>query len=242
MFRLGSLSVIGRFGELGLAVGEYLRAAELKGDRYTTASMSRMFAMAWLARDQPGEVRRLLELGEWQPPGDGYHLQHYFELIAWVNLALYEGDAAAARERLAGPIRALEGSLMMRMQLARAMADWHLGRLALAAGDLPAARKRARRLAGEGLVQATTSALLLEAGATLEEGGDPRPLLERAATHCTDHGLEFWAAVTRRAAGRLAGDRAGAQRAEEAERTLAQLGVRRPDRMCRLALPDLKGS
>src|SRR5262249_27172060 len=82
----------GTFREMRRLVDTSVRDAGYRGDRYLETTVRRCGSVAWLAADDPGEARRNLELATWPPPERGFHLQHYFELDAKGDLAIYERE------------------------------------------------------------------------------------------------------------------------------------------------------
>ena len=242
IFRLGALTTVGLFAELDRSVDEALRDAVRRDDRYTESSMVRMFNIVWLARDEPGEARRMLDTKRWTPKAGTFHIQHFFELTARIDIALYAGDAAHARPHLAASIVSLERSLMMRLQTARAMAHWSLARLAIAEGNFAAALVFARRLERERLAPAVVCASLIRASVATAERDDAAAMahLDDAIARGDAADLLFWSAVARRRRGELLGGDEGRALVHEADVWLGGQGVRRPDRFAAIVTPPLR--
>ena len=127
MFYLGELR------ELTEVVPARLREAEARGNLwFATGLRSWRTNVAWLALDDPDEARRQVELAHRQWSRDGFHLQHYYELLANGQIDLYVGDGKAGLERTDQHWRALSGSLLLRVQNIRVEAQHLRARCALA--------------------------------------------------------------------------------------------------------------
>jgi hypothetical protein len=122
---------LGRWLDMQAERAEHLRDAARRGDRYAETTLSRGINLAWLVSDEPARARKELELATWTPPQGGYHMQHWYELRARIELALYEDDVAAARQQLADGFGPLQRSLLQRAQTLRTDAIWLRGRAAL---------------------------------------------------------------------------------------------------------------
>jgi hypothetical protein len=242
MFRLGALATIGLYAELDRHVDEYLRDAERRDDRYTEATMLRMFNVVWLVRGEPAEARRMLDARRWTPPSGSFHLQHFFEVTARVDIDLYEGNAATTRERLGPMLHALEHSLLMRLQTARAMACWLLARLALAEDDDEAAEAYARKLDREGLPTTAVCALLLRATLATRARDDAEALgaLDEAIAIADAEGFLLWAAVGRRRRGELVGGDEGSALVHEADLWMEGQGIKSPPRFAAFVIPPFR--
>ena len=201
MFRMLALRHLGRWRALRADLGDLLRDAARRGDRYAQTTLSRALNLAWLVAGDPARARRELAAATWSPPEGGYHMQHWYELRARAELALYEGDREAAAALLGAPFEALAASLLLHAQPIRTDALWLRGRLALAAGGdrIAGAVADARRLAGEGVGYARAWARLLEAGIAARRGdGDgARARLDEAAALAAEADLAMCVAAAR---------------------------------------------
>jgi hypothetical protein len=114
------------------------------------------------------------------------HLHHYYDLVAYTQIDLYEGDAAAAWRRLDGAWPALERSQLLRLQSVRIEAMFRRGRAAVArlrtasGGEAEALRAviaaSARRLGREKVAWASAFAQHLTAELDLGRGKGPAGL------------------------------------------------------------------
>ena len=143
-FRMGSLFHQGRLAELAEQVPEAVRAAEARGDLYT-ATQLRVWTtnVAWLIRDDVAGAEREIATARRQWTWSGYHLHHFYALMAEVHLHLYCGrgdEALAAMDAAWTPLRRsllrvaveLVDIEALRLWSQSAMASRQLGRRALA--------------------------------------------------------------------------------------------------------------
>jgi hypothetical protein len=240
LFRLISLRLAGRLGELRAPLEEYLREARHRGDRFVETSMTAGMNAAWLAADEPDQAIAALDAQAWQPLPGSYHTQHFFMLFARGEHALYTGDATRALERLAPDFAALGGSFLARLENVKTQ-TWHLrGRLLLAAGQLDEAAACARRLHGIGLDYAHVWARSLEAAIAAGRGD-----LDTARTHLAEAAdlgdgaadQPLVAACCRRRLAALVGGTAGDELEAAADAALTALGIASPVRMTDAFIP-----
>lgn len=235
IFRVAALRQLGRWRELRDETAEHLRDAMRRGDRYAATTLSRSANLAWLIADDPARARREIDARDWMAPVGRYHMQHWYELRARSELALYEGDAATGRDLLAAAEDGIRRALLLRAQTIRTEYEWIRGKSALArvaAGEDPAllaiAARQAKALRGEGVGYATTWARLLDAGVAARSGVAPRPILEDARRLADANDLAMIAAACR-----LALDDARGEEAMRAET------IKRPDRVLAMLIPGL---
>lgn len=223
LFLLMSLRYLGRMTELNERVDRYTREAERRNDHWMQAGLARGMNQIWLLRDDVARAR-LLQESAWSPPDTGFfHLQHWYALLGRGGLALYTGEPEPFT-RLRDAFAVVERSLLMRIQIVRVEHHWLAGRLAIAEGRLPEARRRIRRLRAERVPYGDVWAELLAAGL------DPRPERLRGALACAESAGNLHVVAILQY---LLGDPRGAAE-------LAEQGVRDPERMCRLVIPRLQ--
>jgi hypothetical protein len=85
-----------------------------------------------LAADDPTRARDEVISAMITWPRTGFHLQHYSSLVALAQIEMYTGDYEVARKHIEGQIKALEKSMLLRIQGLRIDALHIRGRLALA--------------------------------------------------------------------------------------------------------------
>ena len=146
LFWLFSLRNMGAYRQLRALLEQYLREAARRDNRYAATTMSRGCNIAWLAEGRPDHARAELERRLWSPPEGGFHLQHWYELRANVELDLYQGNAAASLERLQGGFDGVERSLLSRVQSVHDETLWMRARLALVMGDVGTSSRLAAKL------------------------------------------------------------------------------------------------
>ncbi len=237
--RLRATDYQGAWGELRALYDQYLRDAQRRDDRYVEASITRWFNVLWLAHDRPDLAGSDLDRRVWTPPDDDhYHLQHFLELRARVELALYRGDGASQGSWARPGLEAADRSLLLRIQIARAIADWLLGRIAACEGDVAETERCARRLEEQDINYARIWGGLL-VGAALARRGDTGGAiarLEDLAKYADDNDFPLCAAIARLRAGQLRGV-AGASQVETARAWMTGQDIRNPLRMCDVFAP-----
>ena len=204
--RLRATDYQGAWGELRALYDEYLRDAERRDDRYVAASITRWFNVLWLAHDRPDLAGADLDRSPWQAPdASRYHLQHFLELRARVELALYRGDGARQGHWARPGLAAAEQSLLFRIQIARAISDWLLGRMAACEGDTREVDRRAQRLADDRVNYGAIWSGLLQAAAIAQRHDRAGAIrqLEFTAAFADDNEFPLCATIARLRAGQL---------------------------------------
>jgi hypothetical protein len=238
--RLRAIDYQGAWGELRALYAEYLRDAERRDDRYVAASITRWFNVLWLAHDRPDLAGADLDRSAWQPPDAGrYHLQHFLELRARVELALYRGDGARQGHWARPGLAAAEQSLLFRIQIARAIADWLLGRMAACEGDTREVELRAKRLADDRVNYGAIWSGLLQAAAIAQRHDTAGAIaqLEFTAAYADDNQFPLCATFARLRAGELEGGDHGAEKVTAALALLRGQDIREPMKMAEIFVP-----
>ncbi len=247
MFRLFALRRMGSMRELGATFEQMVRDAAQRGDRYTETTIRRYCSELWLARDEAAAAHLNLAQADWLPLEGHFHVQHWFELEARGELALYEDLAVGALEALSTGSKAMGSSLLMRVKMPRTLHHWLQARLRLAAaaaGHEPSTMRREvtksiRLLAREKESYARVWRGLLEAALAHQEGDASRACdrLRQAMELAESREMHLAADLARlRLAGIVGGDEGEELRAA-ALRRLAVEGVAAPDRMLRVIVP-----
>jgi eukaryotic-like serine/threonine-protein kinase len=245
LVRLLSLRLLGSVGALRLQLPELAADAARRADRYLETTLLRGGAWVCLCDDDPAAARRALERSSWVSTDEGVHVQHWIELDALGEIALYEGAGASAALELRPRLLSIERSLLSRLQRIRVLTRFLHGRLLVAraqrsgGASLSGARALAMLLAGEDVGYALAMAALLDACVAHLRGRSEarRRALERAAALGATHGLALVEAsaliglVELGHEGRRALDRASAH--FERERVVA------PRRLAASLLPGL---
>jgi hypothetical protein len=114
------LVLLGRPAEAQKRHAELRREAEGRGDLFLGTNLSiGLHAQCWLFDDKPmlARAQAAEAMARWSPAG--FHLQHWHELTALTAIDLYEGHAEPALERLRTRFRALERSMLLRIEYIR---------------------------------------------------------------------------------------------------------------------------
>jgi hypothetical protein len=204
-FHIMALALRGEMRTLAASVTEWRREAIERGDLYTLANLSNGFStFAWLvdgdaatARAQANETMRI-----WSQRG--FFTQHYYGLMAQVNLDLYEGNGASALERVAELWPGMRSSMLTQVQFIRIAALDLRARAALAAAPTAASPGAVRALAAASATlldeERATWASALAALIRAQLVGS-RDALRRAANQCERAALLGRAGLARCRAG-----------------------------------------
>jgi eukaryotic-like serine/threonine-protein kinase len=219
----------------------YVEDADRRGDRYVVTSLNRYCSMLWLAADDPAGARRMLADAKWTLPNFGFHTQHWYELEARGEIAMYEGTVERDMPGLEPLFDGLESSVLTRVTTVGANAQWLRGRLAVHLGDRKGARRAVRKLASIDNPRARVIGAMLEASVA----GVSRPdfavaKLREAVNLGCEHYLRLHAAASRYQLGALVGGSEGREHLDEAERVLRAEGVSHPARFADWYVPGLQ--
>jgi hypothetical protein len=236
LFWMFAVRVIGDYALMRRRYQQYTAEAQQRGDRYVESSVRRVCVPMWLADDDPAEAARELDRATWVPETTGYHVQHFHELIARGEIALYTGEPADV-ERLREGFERLSRSLLLRVMTVRIQLDYLLGRLAIVGeGGIGTAERHARALARADNKVARIWAQLIRAGAAIRAGdrAAATTLLEAAEEASLAAGMKLSTAAVRRRLAELRGDDA---LLDSASSDMAALGIRAPAKMTGLLIP-----
>ncbi|HTJ42448.1 MAG TPA: protein kinase [Kofleriaceae bacterium] len=195
LFDVYAIRVRGDAVELRRLYDHHLADAAMRGDQYLDSSVRRACVPMWLAEDEPEEALRDLERATWVPDTTAFHVQHYLELIARGDIALYTGEPD---EKIAPMFQRLEASLLRRITTIRVQTDYTRARLATVAGDVGAAAKIARSLCGQRNLSGQTWGWLVRG--LLACSSDREAALrhfERARALADEHGMPLASALAR---------------------------------------------
>jgi tRNA A-37 threonylcarbamoyl transferase component Bud32 len=232
VFRMYALRQIGEHIELRRSFDEYVRDAARRGDRYSETTIRRSCNLIWLMEDAPEQAREDLDRTTWTPPEGGYHLQHWYELRARAEIDLYEGRAKEAMERSRPGLRALDRSLLTRIQIVRAETRWFRGKLLVATGAMGEVAGMIRKLEREKLPYAFVWAGLLRAAVAFARlaKGEAASILRDTARLADENHMCLAAAVARYRTG-------DPELVEQAEEWMKQQGIRNPARIADVVAP-----
>ncbi|HEY2514439.1 MAG TPA: hypothetical protein VGI39_26425, partial [Polyangiaceae bacterium] len=246
-----ALTYRGELASLAARVEPTLAQAESRGDLYSVANY-RATAKTFLAlaADDTEGAARELELAASRLPTDAFHIQHYFCLLGRSQLALYGGTPETVHAEFVRNWKALERSLLLRVQTLRiGLHDAHsracLAILAAGKGESAGvtratAEKEIRALERERTPWALGYAQIGRAGLDALDGNRERAILrlEAAEKDHEERGMVLVAAAVRRRRGELVGGAEGAELVRTSEERLRSHGVSAPARFTTMLLPD----
>jgi eukaryotic-like serine/threonine-protein kinase len=245
-FMLTSLLYLGEMVEVSRRVPQLLSAALEQGNLFAATDLRTRLNLIWLAADDPVRAREEVISAMITWPRKGFHLQHYSSLVALAQIEMYTGDYEVAWKHIEGQIKALEKSLLLRIQGLRIDSLHIRGRLALASAEgnqrerhLRTAAKLAAKIESEEMAYANPLAALIRAGIARRRGNNELAvsLLETAATDFDAAHMRLYATVTRRRLGELLGDGRGRQLIVQAEEWMSKQQIKNPARMMNLLAP-----
>ncbi len=250
LYVLWALYYQGKIGEIVARHAGVLRESENRGDRYSVTNLSTgLMAITWLARDEPDEARAASEAAIANWSHRGYHLQHYWSLLAEMHVALYVGPTAATWERITTDWPTLNRTFLKHLELVGVEARSFRGRcaVALAHGEaatamLQDAERMARDMEKRKLEYGVALAALLRAGIAQRRGQHDAAvaLLERAEREFGETGMRLHQCVARRQRGIVLGGEEGAELVTAADEWMRAQSIVRPDRMARLVAPGFE--
>jgi serine/threonine protein kinase len=247
-FLIYSLHKIGDFARLRTYAERFIREAEQRGNVYTRTTINRLCNILCLVHDNPARARDELETDSWISYSQGYHSQHWLELNARVELAIYEGSAID-EEFLAQHLLGLKRSFLGRVLGFRCDTAWLVGRLALSEAisnrsQLRVVRRSIARLVSYRTHYPRMLATMLRATLAVHE--DDPALAARQFREVVAIGeasnIAFITEAARRRLGALIGGDEGRALIATAERWMAQAGIKNFDRMTNLASPCKLGA
>ena len=178
----------------------------------------------------------------------GYHIQHWYELIAETQIDLYQGDGERAYRRFVAGWPALRRSLLLQMQHTRHVAVHLRGRAALAGGLAATGGERTRDSVWPG--SAPTGCAAAPAGAARwrrcstpassgSRGARPRarPGCAGRSTRPARTGCALFKAAAQMGAGGLDGD---AATAAAGEAWMRDNGAKAPLALARMLVPGAR--
>jgi len=250
LFRLFAFRRMGAFKLGRRLMDEYVRDAQQRGDLYAETSMRRACNFFWLVADEPDEAARDLDRTLWTPPATGFHLQHWYELEARGELALYRGVTQDSVSALDQQFEALRKSMLTRVQVLRVLEKCLRARMVLALPDpltsrpraLSEVSKTANNLAKESIGYATALSLLLQAAVASHSSPQKTTvkLLTKAAAAAEATDLHIHAAAARRRRATVIGGSEGEKLLTQADRYMREHGVVDPERITVVLAPGFK--
>ncbi|MFQ5790097.1 MAG: serine/threonine-protein kinase PknK, partial [Acidobacteriota bacterium] len=247
-FSIASLFWLGELKELSRWLPDVLKNAGERGDLLLATQLRAWGAhLMYLAADQPDKAREEGRHAIERWSHQGFHIQHYEETWAQVNIALYSGDKRAAWDLVSERWPALKRSLLLRIQIIFIPALGMRAASALAAAAsgiepwklLRVAERDARRIEGEKVAWADPLAQLIRAGVVAMRGevAVAVVLLASAEEGFEAVDMTLYAAVARRRRGELIGGEQGRTLVNEADDWMTGQEIRNPGRMTAMLAP-----
>jgi hypothetical protein len=241
MFLTFTLRHRGSWAELRDLREEYVEDAERRGDRYVVTSMNRYCSSLWLAADDPDGARRMLADAKWMLPNLSFHTQHWYELDARAEIAMYDDTVEQDLPVLEELFDGLERSVLLRLMTVRAMSLWIRGRLALCQRDAAGAAHVVARLAKVDNPRARVFSALVEAGiAGRTRDATAVAKLREAAVLADRYDMRLQGAAARYQLGKLIGGTEGQELVDAGELMMRGEGVANPDRFAHWFVPGLQ--
>ncbi|HLK36444.1 MAG TPA: protein kinase [Polyangiaceae bacterium] len=247
-----ALILSGQLREAARRVPPALEEARARGDRFAQMHLIYPACCAYIVADDVDAARRVTEyagvLGESGTPTAA----QWGAFISACSVDRYEGNAAAAWDRVRSASPALDSSNLVRAALVRVCSAYERGLTAVAAAAaghdrtraLRAAHGYARRLAREKAAYGRAMGLLLIAGAYAAEGEATRATeaLERAVPALDAADLPYLAACARQRLGQVSGGDRRRELLAQSRAFFEAEGVVRPERCVAMTAPGFEGA
>ena len=248
---------LGELAELGRRLPSFLADADARGDLYqATALRTRIGHAGPLAADEPGQARPIVSgaIAKWSV--QGFHTQHWWNLIAQSEISLYQDRGLDAWESMTRDWPAVKRAMLLRIQYILIESLCHRASSALAAAAdsrsnaarrkalLHAADRDAASMDGEKVPWARALAGLIRAGsaATLGNHEAAANLCQSAEAALESTDMRLYAAVARRRRGQLIRGDEGDALMRSADLWMTGQGIRNPERMTRMLAPGAWGA
>jgi len=246
-----SLFFLGELTVLSDRLPSLLREAEARGDLYEATDLRIRISHAnWLAADEPDTARREVREAIARWPRKEFYVQHWWSLIANVEISLYSGHNQTAWDLIAEEWPKLKRSFLLRVQYIRIESLYHRGAaaLALAASDVPVGRRDAllreaqrdaQCIQHEHMEWSNPLAHLLQAAVSAARGNNEQAaaLLRNAELGFDAANMGLYAAAVRRRRGEILRGDEGLGMVAAAEAWMLGHNVRNPERMTAMVAP-----
>jgi eukaryotic-like serine/threonine-protein kinase len=257
-FSLMSLVNLGEWQQVKRRLPNLLKEAKQQGDLLAETNLSiRMSYILLLAANELDKAQDELREGMRAWSQQGFHTQHYYDLIRRTEIALYSGYGIDAWKFITRSWSALEGSLILRIQTFRIESQFLLARSALAAAvqsdtSLPhrlisprdllrAAARASRKLQREGTSYANALCLLSRAclAAIGRRETEAVTLLSQAEAEFVAIDMALYAAATRWRRGEIIGGDEGGSIIASADKWMRDQKIEQPVRIVEMLSPGL---
>jgi hypothetical protein len=244
----------GEWKRLAAEVPARVKEARERGDQYLVTNLPlRIGYIASLAAGRPEEAQRDIDEGMRVWSERGFLLQHYMELVARVQIALYRKQEMEAWRLVTSRWAALQRSHLPRIPLILIESHHLRARAALGAAArayeegeprrvaelLAVAEQDAQRIEREAMPWGDGLAALLRAGVAAARGhGDGAVGLLRSAQRALmTADMALYAAAAHRRQGEMLGGAPGRTLVEAADSVMSAQGIASPERIAAVLAP-----
>jgi hypothetical protein len=245
LYSLLSLFYLGELGILSRRLPLLLQEARERDDLNAVANLrTRLSYLARLAADDVSGAKEEVRQGIAVWSRKGFTAQHFFELQALVDIAVYDNAGAEAWAAVERSWSALSGSLLLRVQRIRIESLFFRIRAAIAAAEGDPARRSellrdadrtARHLRSLDAPQAGPMSMLASAGIDATTGQFEQAVrhLEDAIVRLEAADMPLHLAAARRRLGEMRADRTTV----DADQWMTDHGIRNPAAFARMLVP-----
>ncbi len=242
IFGLWALFNLGEIRELLERCPQQIRHAEERGDLFAAGSKRTLAGhVCHLCLDDVAGARETVRVAMAGWSQRGFHVQHWYELLAEVNTDLYSGDARGAHRRIESRWKEAERSLLFRVVSIRNDIRFLRARTAVAAAITSPDRRRlldtaeddAKAIRKAELANSEGWARTILGAVAHLRGRDDRAIAEvRAGAEAyRKSDMALWATLLDRRQGELRGGAEGARAVERADAWMKERGIVRPERL-----------
>jgi hypothetical protein len=249
IFLLFSHIYLGEIASVGKRAPQLVAEALDHGDRYAATNLRiSILNAAWLLDDDVAVARHEIDEAMARWPAARFHVEHFFEMTARIQLGLYSGEGASTHAYAMERWPKLLGSLLLRVQLAHLEALQLRGRSALAAAEeghadrerlLREAERDAKKILRRRMPWSNPMGELILAGVHHLRGDDDRAVerLRSAITGFDTSEMALYANVSRRRLGELLGGDEGRSLVQTADGFMDEQRIRSPQRFAAMLAP-----
>ena len=256
-FSLMSLVNLGEWDQVSRRLSGLLKEAKERGDLLAETNLSiRMSYLMLLAADELDRAQEELQQGMKAWSNQGFHTQHYYDLIRRGEIALYARKGMESWNCITGSWSSLSRSLILRIQTFRIESRYLLARSALAAAVdcfasqsqknsfnhfIHAAEKGAKGMRREGTSYANSLCFFTRAGVAAIRGNelDAVTLFSRAEAEFAANDMALYAAAARRRRGEVIGGDEGRALIDSADNWIRGQNIKNPIRIVDMLSPGL---
>lgn len=233
-----TVRAMGRFRELAEMRERFLHEAIYRGDLYNQTTVRQSTCIVWLCSDDVERARRDLAESSWRADSYDLQLQHWYEIRAHAEIALYTADDRQEMNEAIAQVSRIEKSILTRVQGVRIESRFLRARLLLATEPdrIGPIVKQARRLEREPCTSGALSAAFLRAGLAAD-ADEMRAHLSRAEAMASDAGADWMWHTARYWHGRSLEADGGVSLVDSSVTWMRTQGIDKPERMARLLIP-----